>query len=215
MGCKAPRVGHCEAPFGISQIHAGKVMLLPKPGSCSCIRNLKAEFLAEAQIERRMKMKKTKISVALLVLSVIFALVFSGCQNDKPETDSSLTCSITVTAADVLENKDLIDQDKLAIVPEDGIIYKNESVAFEEGANLYDVLTSELEKNGVHYEAQNGSYIVAFGNIYASDCQYGGWLYKVNGVEPTVGCNEYTLSDGDVVEFFYVCDYNAYYGNAA
>ena len=158
-------------------------------------------------------MKKTKILTALLAFTLIFTALLSGC-GDKAEEDKTpaLTCSITVTAADVLENEDLISAEKFALVPDDGIIYQNDKVEFEEGDMLYDVLTGALESEKIQYESQSSSYIVAIGNIYASDCQYGGWLYKVNGEEPSVGCNEYELSDGDVVEFFYVCDYNAYYG---
>lgn len=152
-------------------------------------------------------MKKSKILIVLLAVIMCFA-VLGACANDGGS--GSLTCNITVTAADVLENKTLISEDKLPLVPEDGVIFKGE-VSFDEGANLFDVLTKTLEAEKIHYEAQDGSYFIAFGNIYASDCEYGGWLYKVNGKEPSIGANEYKLSAGDNVEFFYVCDYNAYF----
>ena len=169
---------------------------------------------AEAQNERRNKMKKSKILSALLCLTLVFSVCLAGCgsKEEKPE-EEKLSCSITVTAADVLENEDLIAPEKLELVPEDGIIYSG-TVEFEEGDTLYSVLTEALSDEKVQFEAENSSYFVAFGNIYASDCEYGGWLYSVNGVEPTVGASEYKLADGDSVEFFYVCDYNAYYSAA-
>ena len=30
-----------------------------------------------------------------------------------------------------------------------------------------------------------------------------GWIYRVNGESPSVGCASYTLSDGDTVEWHY------------
>lgn len=155
-------------------------------------------------------MKKRTVLIALLVMSLVLMSVFTGCGTDT-EDENALHCSITVTASDVLENTDLISGDKLAIIPENGIIFEGEA-AFKEGANLFDVLTKTLQREKIHYDAQGGSYFVGIGNIYVSDCTYGGWLYKVNGEEPSVGSNEFILSDGDEVEFFYVCDYNAYYG---
>lgn len=34
-----------------------------------------------------------------------------------------------------------------------------------------------------------------------------GWMYRVNGVMPNVGVNDYKLSDGDTISFFYTTDY--------
>ena len=34
-----------------------------------------------------------------------------------------------------------------------------------------------------------------------------GWMYRVNGVMPNVGVNDYELSDGDTISFFYTTDY--------
>ena len=208
-----PRESVTVIPFGISQIHAGKLRSCRNRDAVSCIRLyfLQAEFLAEAQNERRIIMKKTKILIALLVLSLLFVSVFAGC-GKKEEAEEGPVCSITVTAADVLEHMDELSEEKQTLIPEDGIIYKNESVSFKEGATLYDVLTDALKSENIHFDAPGGTYFSAFGNLYDSDFTYGGWLYSVNGEDATVGASEFVLSDGDVVEFFYVCDYNVYFG---
>ncbi|MGM9626294.1 MAG: DUF4430 domain-containing protein [Eubacteriales bacterium] len=33
-----------------------------------------------------------------------------------------------------------------------------------------------------------------------------GWIYKVNGETPSVGCGDYVLSDGDEIAWLYTCD---------
>ena len=156
-------------------------------------------------------MKKTRLPAALLTFALLFMLVFAGC-GEKEQNEPALKCSITVTAADVLEHKDLISADKLALIPENGIILQSD-VYFNEGDNLtlFDAVTQALQSAKIQYESETGSYFTAFGNIYATDCEFGGWMYTVNGESPVVGSNEIILADGDVAEFFYVCDYNAYF----
>lgn len=158
-------------------------------------------------------MKKSKILVALLVISLMIVSVFAGC--GKKETAPANTCSITVTAADILEHKDELSEEKQALIPDDGIIFKDEKVGFDDGAKLFDVLTKALEKEKIQYDAQGGTYLVGIGNLYASDYTYGGWMFTVNGEMPAVGADEIELKNGDVVEFFYVYDYNAYFSEAA
>ena len=157
-------------------------------------------------------MKKANI-LSILIAALMVTVLLSSCGITDAEPDASLLhCSVTVTATDVLENKSLFPEEKLPLVPDDGIIFKNDSVAFNDGDDLLSVITKALQSDKVQYELQGGTYFIAFGNIYASDCTYGGWMYTVNGALPEVGAAETKLADGDTVEFFYVCDYNAYFG---
>ena len=66
----------------------------------------------------------------------------------------------------------------------------------------------EMEVWGVEGEGAGGMvYVSGIGYLYEFD--YGdlsGWMYRVNGETPSVGCAEYALSDGDQVEWLYTCD---------
>ena len=42
----------------------------------------------------------------------------------------------------------------------------------------------------------NYIYELAYGDL-------SGWVYLVNGERPSVGCDAYKLSDGDVIEWHY------------
>ena len=59
-----------------------------------------------------------------------------------------------------------------------------------------------------------GAYIRGINNLYEYDCgSVSGWMYKVNGDFPNVGCSDYKLSEGDSIEFLYSCDLGADIGN--
>ena len=43
---------------------------------------------------------------------------------------------------------------------------------------------------------------------YQFDCgSKSGWMYSVNGMTPNVGASNYQVSNGDVIVFYYVCEY--------
>jgi len=98
------------------------------------------------------------------------------------------------------------------IVPKDGKIYENKNAIIYEGESVFNVLSRELKKNKIHFEftktpMYNSAYIEGIGNLYERDCgELSGWLYKVNGQTPSLGCSQYILNNGDIVEFIYSCN---------
>ncbi|WP_164931427.1 DUF4430 domain-containing protein [Longirhabdus pacifica] len=59
--------------------------------------------------------------------------------------------------------------------------------------------------------AYNGNYIAGIANEWEGDQgPASGWMYKLNGVLPSVGVGQQTLADQDVIEFFYIGHYNTY-----
>lgn len=97
-----------------------------------------------------------------------------------------------------------------APIPEDGILLDETVFAIAEGDTVFDVLTEAAQTYGIQME-YNGTadmaYICGIGYLYEFD--YGalsGWVYHVNGEEPSVGCGEYVLRDGDAIAWLYTCD---------
>ena len=101
---------------------------------------------------------------------------------------------------------------KADIVPSDGVLLPETTVAFSEGDTVFDVLQQVCRAQGIHMEstwtpAYNSAYIEGIGNLYEFDCgELSGWMYSVNGVWPDYGCSGYTLRDGDTVVWSYTCD---------
>ena len=57
-----------------------------------------------------------------------------------------------------------------------------------------------MEKSG----AEGMIYIVGIGYIYEFDFgDLSGWIYYVNGVSPSIGCDQYVLKDGDSIRWLY------------
>jgi hypothetical protein len=106
----------------------------------------------------------------------------------------------------------IFNEDKLEVLPADGIIYKAQKVTFYEGESVFDVLLREMKKNKIHMEFSmtpiyNSNYIEGINNLYEFDAgELSGWMYKVNGWFPNYGSSRYVLKDGDVVEWVYTCD---------
>lgn len=77
-------------------------------------------------------------------------------------------------------------------------------VSVPEGATVYDALVL----SGVPYNDQDsdyGIYVTAIDGIGENaNGTNGGWVYTVNDEEVTVGCTEYALEAGDVVQWSYV-----------
>lgn len=127
---------------------------------------------------------------------------------DTVVTDNELICTLSVrcdTAIGKSHGKDIV-------LPDDGIIFPEQSVVFYEGESVFNVLVREMKKNKIHLEfvntpIYNSAYIEGICNLYEFDCgELSGWMYKVNDWYPNYGCSRYELKNGDKVEWIYTCD---------
>lgn len=95
-------------------------------------------------------------------------------------------------------------------IPEKGIILDLLQCEIEEGDTVYDVLMEATAKYKIHIETTgsgDGIYVEGINYIYEFD--YGdlsGWMYFVDGVAPSVGCEKYELTGGEVIEWKYTCE---------
>ena len=122
------------------------------------------------------------------------------------------TCTFSIECSTILNNLDMLDPDKLEMVPSGGVILSKTTVTFYEGESVFDVLQRLCKEKGIHMESSwtpiyNSADIEGIHNLYEFDCgELSGWMYRVNGWYPNYGCSRYQLKDGDVVEWRYTCD---------
>ena len=120
--------------------------------------------------------------------------------------------TLSVSVETLLDKKDVMNQEKIELVPEDGWMFSAQRVEFYDGETAFNVLLREMKKNKIHMEyvatpIYNSNYIEGIGNIYEFDCgELSGWLYVVNDRSPNLGSSNYILKDGDVVKLVYTCD---------
>lgn len=155
--------------------------------------------------------KKQKIGTFLLVGGVsavlVFAVIFTniesvsdyyGTQTEKGETVGAVTIQIRC---------DTICGEDSEFIPKNGIILAVEEFEIDKDDTVYDILIEAARKHSIHIESTGTGklvYIAAINHIYEFD--YGdlsGWIYRVNGKEPAIGCGAYVLTDGDEIVWHY------------
>ncbi len=114
---------------------------------------------------------------------------------------------------------DLFHQDKLSVLPKDGVILSVRTVAFSEGESVFDLLKRVTKDEKIqlefdHTPIYNSAHIEGIRNIYEFDCgALSGWTYRVNQWYPNYGSSRYQLKDGDTVEWLYTCNLGKDVGN--
>lgn len=95
-------------------------------------------------------------------------------------------------------------------IPADGVILKTAEFTIEEGDTVFTILTEAARKYNLQVEysgTEQMAYISGIQYLYELDFgDLSGWVYHVNGKSPSVGCGEYALKDGDVIEWLYSCE---------
>ena len=95
-------------------------------------------------------------------------------------------------------------------IPADGVILAETAMPIASGDTVYTILTDAARAYGIYMEASGANglmYVNGIGNIYEFDFgDLSGWVYMVNGASASVGCDQYTLKDGDRVEWHYTLE---------
>lgn len=119
-------------------------------------------------------------------------------------------CTLSVSCSVLCDNLSYLPEEKVALVPENGIIFDEQTVNFTLGESVFDILLREMQKNKIHLEfsktpAYDSVYIEGISNLYEFDAGEGsGWVYKVNGKPPAFGCSQYVAEENDKIEFIYI-----------
>lgn len=141
-------------------------------------------------------------------------------ENQTVNSERTYSCTFSIECSTILNNLDMLDSDKLEMVPSNGVILATTTVSFYEGESVFDVLQRLCRNNGIHMEAEwtpiyNSAYVQGIHNLYEFDCgSLSGWMYRVNGWYPNYGSSRYQLREGDVVEWRYTCDLGQDVGGA-
>ena len=126
----------------------------------------------------------------VILLCLTLALIFTACAKAPGEKIGVATIAIETP-------------DKTVLAPLKVDIYAGEKAA--------DVLKRITKDKKIHLDMETGAFVYVKGidNLYEKDRgPESGWLYMVNGEMPLVGCDQYEMVDGDMLEFRFVDDWN-------
>ena len=154
---------------------------------------------------------KNLIAIALAVV-ICVAVV---CLTDIKSADSYYGADITKenpigTVSLTIRCDTIVGLSDSEYIPSDGVILSPVEIEIEEGDTVYSVLVEAARKYEIQLE-NNGSAEMAYisGINYLYELDFGdmsGWVYRVSGESPSVGCSDYALSDGDSIEWHYTLE---------
>lgn len=123
---------------------------------------------------------------------------------DQPKEPESFDVSISITCHNAVRYNEMHD-DAEPDIPQSGYILSNTSHTAAKGDTVFDVLSSVCAENDITIVHQRKTYIQSIGGLSEKDCGgASGWMFRVNGVAPNKSVGKYVLSEGDVIEFYYV-----------
>lgn len=154
--------------------------------------------------------KKNFIAVAVLAAAGVLFILLTNFQSaesyhEEVKEDGDFTVTMTIRCDTILGM-----EKKNRHIPDDGVILEETAFSVSEGETVFDVLIDAVKLYGVPVDnrgAQGAAYIAAINYLYEFD--YGdlsGWMYRVNGRFPDVGCQSCFLSPGDKIEWLYTTD---------
>ena len=90
---------------------------------------------------------------ALSLLLCLLLLLCTACGGQTQEDAGALRCTVTIECSTVLEHMDALNPAKADIVPADGVLLPETTVAFSEGDTVFDVLQRVCRAHGVDLDA--------------------------------------------------------------
>ena len=135
----------------------------------------------------------------------------AAAKSSAPAAVKEQTCTLFISCGEILKNRDKFSADQLSIVPQDGVIYGEKTVAIQSGDTVFSVLLRETKANKIQMESAASpvyqtEYVKGIANIYEKNFgSASGWMYTVNGKEPPVAASGYKLKSGDKIQWLYVC----------
>ena len=149
------------------------------------------------------------VAVIVLVLLgvVLFAIRFESVdEHFHVETSTEPESGTPVVTIDIL-CYNALSSDLLIDLPQDGIMLAEVTVPWRENLSVWDVLDAVCRANGIvttHNGDGTGAYVTSIGGLYEMDCgDLSGWVYVVNGSQPSKGCGTYILEPGDEIHWVY------------
>lgn len=140
--------------------------------------------------------------IVIMCIALMLMLV-PGC------TKNEVCVSVEIDCSQILKNYDSLDESLRdeKFVPVDGKILDKVEVMVEEGSTATQVLEKIAKEHNIQIDIKD-NYAKGINYIYEKSCgASSGWVYEVNN-KPVM--EEYTVKNGDLISWKYICDFSDY-----
>lgn len=149
---------------------------------------------------RRLKSYITLLLIAAVAIAGIFFLDIRRPEDYYGSKESikgeSIRTVISIRCDTAIGERDFI--------PADGVILPETEITVSAGSSAYDQLVEAAKQNSIQLDAKADGYVSGLGYLYEFDLgPLSGWMFFVNGKASSVGASDYTLQEGDTVEWRY------------
>ncbi len=166
-------------------------------------------------------LKKNKsyrmLRIAIIVLAifvVIWSFFMKGRGGEQQQEERSFV-SIEIRCDDLSNNMELLTDKAIEeYVPENGVIVSSIDYQIRpDKTTVFDITDQVCKDNDIQIEYE---YTPGYGGYYIKGINYlyefsaganSGWLYKVDGVNPSYSPDKLTLKGGETIVWYYTCDY--------
>ena len=163
--------------------------------------------------------KKTKRNIAIAVIFLVILLVepFWGAiqtaiTGEDAATGASpageqITCTVGVSVQPALDNIDMMTQESLALLPENGWMLEPVEMTVSEGTTCLEVLQWACQEADIPVVTSGEpAFVEAIGGLANGDGgDVSGWTYTLSGEQLMVSAAVQEVQDGDEVVFSFAC----------
>ncbi|MDO4621409.1 MAG: DUF4430 domain-containing protein [Eubacteriales bacterium] len=175
--------------------------------------------------------KKSLVLLAALAVLILFFGIFGKFEtvdefyltHMEDITADTEVVRISINCKTILYNWSRLDKQLRdeKYVPANGVILPETAYVYRKGDTAFDLLERvcrynriEMEYRGATETGYGSAYIRGINYLNERSCgELSGWMFKVNGEFPGVGCSSVVLQPGDTVEWIYTCDLGRDVGN--
>lgn len=186
------------APSGGYKIYAVIGVLAAAGAACAVLYLLKK------------RNRKNYIAVGIIAAAGVAFILLTNFESAdsyhrEAQSDGEFTVTLSIRC-DTITDREKVNE----YIPDDGVILKPTGFSANEGDTVYDVLLTAVRSDDIPMDnrgAEGAAYIAGLNFLYEYDYgELSGWMYRVNGKFPDVGCQSCFVHDGDVIEWLYTTD---------